>query len=816
MYDNLSIEEINERINLREQLLEIDAPKMFKEFLPYINPSYSRQWYHTLIADKCQALIEGKIKNLMIFVPPQHGKALAIDTPILTANRGWCAHGDLRVNDYVFAPNGQIVRVEAVTHHYLCESSIVAFAEGDPIMAANRHEWGCYIPNSSHKAIYYPRIETQEIKAKTKDRSPYIRATEPLEYNEKNLLIPPYLFGLWLGDGAARHKQICKSVDDCNYFLSQHNGRIVRQSDNVAYITFDELNTIKLKAIGVLGAKHIPTDYQQSSIQQRMALLQGLMDTDGSCDTRGNCEIVQTNEILANGILELLRGLGYKPRTIQGDAKINGRTISKKYRICFNPNRKDIVFRLPRKAERLRNKRTQDRDDKRKHFIKSITPCGEQMVNCIQVEGGYYLAGRELRPTHNSEILSRNFPAWAFGYNPDLKIVGCSYSSDLAKQFSRSIQRIMDSKEYQKIFPETRLNSSNLRTVARGYLRNVNMFEIVGRKGFYKAQGVCGSLTGTAVDIAIIDDPVKDAIEAYSATYRERVWDWYTSVLMTRLHNNSKQLFIMTRWHEDDLAGRILAREADRWEVVSIPAICEVENDGGISKRHVGEALWEGRHSLERLLAAQQRSPRVFTALYQQHPTADGGNIIKSAWFEKMSEADFLRHRRNEPINFFLDTAYTDKTNNDPSGIIAVCYIDDVLYITHAKKMLMKFPELVRFIPQYVKEHGYNLRSAIRIEPKANGLSVIDQLQEATSLNVMKTPTPKESKETRLNAVSPIIEGKRVVLVEGTWNDEFIDEVCGFPVKPHDEFVDVMCYAIDHYFNSPYKPIDLKRLQRLI
>ena len=321
-----------------------------------------------------------------------------------------------------------------------------------------------------------------------------------------------------------------------------------------------------------------------------------------------------------------------------------------------------------------------------------------------------------------SEILSRNFPAWAFGYDPDLKIVGCSYSSDLAKQFSRSIQRIMDSPEYLHIFPETRLNSSNLRTVTRGYLRNVDMFEIVNHKGFYKAQGVCGSLTGTAVDIAIIDDPVKDAIEAYSPTYRERVWEWYTSVLLTRLHNNSRQLFIMTRWHEDDLAGRILSREADKWEVVSIPAIRETLDDGNESDpRAVGEALWPQRHSLERLLEAQKRSPRVFTALYQQHPTAEDGNIIKTEWLHKISEVDFNRRRTNEPIVFFLDTAYTNKTANDPSGIIATCCINETLYIIHAKKMLMKFPDLIRFIPSYVKEHGYTQRSTIRIEPKEIG-----------------------------------------------------------------------------------------------
>ena len=122
-------------------------------------------------------------------------------------------------------------------------------------------------------------------------------------------------------------------------------------------------------------------------------------------------------------------------------------------------------------------------------------------------------------PQHGkSEIISRNFPAWALGQNPDLKIVGCSYSSDLAQQFSRSIQRTIDSKEYQAIFPATYLNGSNTRMDARGYLRNIDLFEMVGHRGFYKAVGVGGSLTGTPVDIAIIDDPVKDANEANSIT----------------------------------------------------------------------------------------------------------------------------------------------------------------------------------------------------------------------------------------------------------------------------------------------------------
>lgn len=420
-------------------------------------------------------------------------------------------------------------------------------------------------------------------------------------------------------------------------------------------------------------------------------------------------------------------------------------------------------------------------------------------------------------PQHGkSEIVSRKFPAWALGYNPKIKIVGTSYAVSLAHGFSRAIQRTIDSTEYREVFPATFLNSQSVANDAkRGYLRNIDIFETVGHGGFYKAVGIGGGLTGTPVDLGIIDDPVKDALEAASPTYRERVWSWYTDVFLTRLHNNSKIVFIMTRWHEDDLAGRLLDREPDKWTVVCIPAIredMELKED----PRRIGEALWEERHSLERLKEAEQQSPRTFAALYQQHPTVDGGNIIKREWFKHIKVAEFKRIHDGEPIVFFLDTAYTDKTNNDPSGIIATCKIGGDLYITHAHKVMMKFPDLIRFIPQYAQEHGYNRRSSIRIEPKANGISVIDQMKATSGLNVVSTPSPKDSKETRLYAASPTVECGRVILVEGAWNEAFEDEICGFPAKPHDEYVDILGYAIDYHIGNPFKTIDLGRLSKLV
>ena len=416
-------------------------------------------------------------------------------------------------------------------------------------------------------------------------------------------------------------------------------------------------------------------------------------------------------------------------------------------------------------------------------------------------------------PQHGkSEIVSRKFPAWVLGRDPSLRVVGASYSADLAQQFSRSIQRLMEDSVFASVFPGGALEA---RRVRGGPLRNADHFETPGG-GFYKAVGVMGSLTGTPVDLGIIDDPVKDALEAYSETWRDRVWEWYTDVFLTRLHNGSKQLLIMTRWHDDDLAGRLMAREGDKWEVVSIPAIREGGDGVDGDPRKEGEALWESRHSLERLRDVEQRSPRTFAALYQQRPSVEGGNIVRRDWFRIVGFHEFRRMHTSEPVVFFLDTAYTDKTSNDPSGIIATCKVGGDLYILHAAKVSMKFPDLLRFIPVYAREHGYTLRSTIRIEPKANGLSVIDQLRETTGLNVVATPSPRDSKETRLWAATPSVEGGRVALVEGLWNETFIDEVCGFPSRAHDEYVDVLCYAVDYHLGSTFKPIDKARTASMV
>lgn len=239
-------------------------------------------------------------------------------------------------------------------------------------------------------------------------------------------------------------------------------------------------------------------------------------------------------------------------------------------------------------------------------------------------------------PQHGkSELVSRNLPAFILGRKPKAKIVLASYSAFLSSSFNRDCQRIMDSPEYSEIFPDTKLNSSNVVSVSKNYLRNSEIFETVGYGGFLKTVGVGGSLTGTPADYAIIDDPVKDSIEAMSATYQQRNWNWFNDVLYTRIHNDSRILITQTRWDVNDLSGMLLKQmseySGEKWEVLCLQGVRTSEKNT-LDKRKIGEPLWPTKHSLEKLEQVRARSIRTFEALYQQNPkpVMAGGEFWKS------------------------------------------------------------------------------------------------------------------------------------------------------------------------------------------
>ncbi|MCP4372641.1 MAG: terminase, partial [Deltaproteobacteria bacterium] len=243
-------------------------------------------------------------------------------------------------------------------------------------------------------------------------------------------------------------------------------------------------------------------------------------------------------------------------------------------------------------------------------------------------------------PQHGkSEGSTRRLPSYILGIDPDRKIAIGSYNQPFARKFNRDNQRIIDSHPYHNLFPDTTLNRSSIVTVSTNSLRNADEFEVVGYKGGVKAVGRGGALTGNPVDTMIMDDIYKDYAEGNSPIILESAWDWYTSVVRTRLHNDSQQLIVFTRWNENDLIGRLEETEnvveitdiaqikdidSNSWVKINFEAI-KTGNPTPIDPREAGEPLWPERHSKEKLLEDRALDPEKFECLHQGNPKPKEG-----------------------------------------------------------------------------------------------------------------------------------------------------------------------------------------------
>jgi len=238
-------------------------------------------------------------------------------------------------------------------------------------------------------------------------------------------------------------------------------------------------------------------------------------------------------------------------------------------------------------------------------------------------------------PRHGkSELASKRFPAWCLGRNPRRQIIAASYNSDLASDFGRNVRNIVAAPEFAQVFSGVSLAPDS----QAANRMNTN------RGGTYVAAGVGTAVTGRGADIALIDDPFKDREEADSERRRELVWDWYRSTLYTRLMPGGAIVLIQTRWHEDDLAGRLLEQEGDQWTVLELPAI-----------NAAGEALWPAWYPVPALERIRDTvGQREWSALYQQQPQPDEGTYFQRDWFKEWDKLP--------PLNLYgtSDYAVTD------------------------------------------------------------------------------------------------------------------------------------------------------------
>ena len=383
-----------------------------------------------------------------------------------------------------------------------------------------------------------------------------------------------------------------------------------------------------------------------------------------------------------------------------------------------------------------------------------------------------------------SELVSRRFPAFALGRNPELQIIATSYSSDLSQRFNRDVQRVIDDEKYFDLFPNTRLSNSRVRTDSRGsYIRTSDLFEIVGHAGAYRSCGVGGGITGQGADILIIDDPIKDRAQAGSKTIRDSIWDWYTSTAYTRLSPGGGVIVMATRWHTDDLIGRLIQRmgEGDTFRIVNYPAIAEHDE----LHCKAGEALHPERYPLSTLLQIQKTiGSRDWEALYQQHPVPDGGALFKLEWFRRWTATSLPPEFDHTLMSW--DMTFKDSKNSDyvvgqvwgkkgPNFYL----LDQV----RGQWDFVKTKEMVR-----VLAHKWPRVVRKLVEDKANGSAVISELKSTVSGFVPITPT--ESKEARASSVTPYFEAGNVFIPEDSaapWVPHYVSELLEFPAGSHDD-----------------------------
>jgi predicted phage terminase large subunit-like protein len=394
-------------------------------------------------------------------------------------------------------------------------------------------------------------------------------------------------------------------------------------------------------------------------------------------------------------------------------------------------------------------------------------------------------------PRHGkTELASITFPAYCFGINPELKILAASYASGLAKANNRKIQLAIENPSYQEIFPDTKLNSKRVVSSSErdtSYLRNTETFEIVNHQGYYKCAGVGGGMTGLGADIFLIDDPIKGPQDADSKVMRDNLWDWYKSVADTRLEKNGQKIIIQTRWHEDDLVGRIKKYKEDGFEYLELEAIKEL--DKPYDKREMGEALWPSVYDLK-FLENKKSNQRTWNSLYQQRPRPLDGTIIKE---EQIKYYDYVNPEEMLITIQSWDLSFKGNEDSDfvCGGVLGLK--GDDIYILDFYLGQTDFSGTINQFEIMSYKHPRAFTKLV--EDAANGAALYSILKE--KIQGIELWKPSGSKVARLNAVSPKFFEKRVYFPRNHPQvQQAVEQLLSFPRGENDDFVDMLSMGI--------------------
>lgn len=641
------------------------APRWFHNFMVYMewDREPQKRFYQPRIkalkpiVNALQRLSNGEIELLSISMPPGTGKALADDTPILTRN-GWKNHGDLVVGDEVIGLDGKFKKVTHV-HPKCMLDRLVTFTNGEQIQCHERHEWMLY----SRGERKYKTRETREweqvrldsggIEHKRGHRYVYQLPPRCIEGEEKELF-SPYALGVWLGDGANNNPRITNDIRDIAIIekirAEGYTEKNVYKVDSQPLtLWYDFPFRFELQKYGMCHSrkrlpKHIPDEYLTASIAQRLELLAGLIDTDGTkC---GNKYQFSTCDIeLRDSVKELISTFGWRVCEVKYDpvmssSRIQGRKAT--YNLSFTPDRE-----IPCALER---KRTTETRPQRAVALQSIEKVEPKQGNCITVEGdGMYLAGRTMIPTHNT-TLAIFYLAFEGGKHPDLPNLGGSHNSEFLKGVYDELLRMVDPEgeyKFRDIFPQSPLVNTNAKDL-RIDLQEEKRFETFE----FTSIGAGNAGKVRAMNLLYCDDLVDGIETALSITQLDKLWrQYYTDLRQRKQGDQCKELHIATRWSVHDIIGRLQDQYGDdpQAEFLTFPALNEQDESNFDYLYGLGFST-EFYHKQREIMDEPS-----WKALYMNEPIEREGLLY---------EEDQLR-------------TYYELPDRDPDTVISVCDTKD-------------------------------------------------------------------------------------------------------------------------------------------
>ena len=793
------------------------APECFDDYMLYmeVDRPYKKKFYLPRrkqlrpLAEAFEKLEFGELEMLGISLPPGVGKALANETPVLTKN-GWKNHGDLIVGDEVIGMDGRFKKVVAV--HPKCQvDCLIEFTNGEQIQCHENHEWMVFDRPRHEDKLYVAETKRFE---KRKLESGGERGHRGHRYNlqlpkhgyvqgtHKDLPLDPYTFGLWLGDGINKNPTICCAKNDrATIDRIVKNGfpirwETTRKTTGVLYFGFDMRK--QLQEMGLCHSrrtvpKYIPEDYLTASIEQRLELLAGLLDTDGTL-VGSKYQFSTAEETLRDSFNALISTFGWracvkeeKPHT--SSSGIDGKKPC--FVIGFTPD-----CEIPCELERKRNKKPHPQ---RAIGFKSITRTAPKEGNCITVEGdGMYLVGKTMLPTHNSTLAEFGL-TWKGGRHPEQPMVVGSHSNSFLRGMYGELLRMFDKNgeyKWHDVFPNLQVINTNAQDMMIDLgedVRDGKRFMTIEMAS--AGSGMSGRIR--AEGLLYCDDLVSSLEEALSRERMDKLYQTYSVDYRQRKIGNCPELHISTRWSVHDVVGRLEQMYGDdpKAKFIVCPALNvndESNFDYPIPAGFTTKYYHEQREAMD---------DASFRALFMGQPVEREGQLYPENELRRYYELPDV-----EPDAVLAVTDTKDSGKDYCCMLIAFqygmdFYIEDMVFENFSPEIIDE--QLV------LKLCKYNVQMC-QFESNAAGGRTADRVQEkvraAGGIAKITKKWTQANKETKIIINSPFIKEHFLFKDNSTLKDnkeyrDFLRYLCGYTMAGknlHDDAPDALAQLAEY------------------